>query len=74
MVDLPVPNVLTMESPHTKPPPYVFLNLHGACLQRAGTEDPENEVVDNLLRYGSAALQSILVSNCHSGADYLLPD
>jgi hypothetical protein len=37
MVDLPVPNVLTMGSPHTKPPPYDFLNLYGACLQAPRT-------------------------------------
>jgi hypothetical protein len=33
MVALPVPNVLTMGSPHTEPLPYDFLNLYGACLQ-----------------------------------------
>jgi hypothetical protein len=34
MVDLPVLSVLTIGSPHTstKPPPYDFLNLYGACL------------------------------------------
>ena len=37
MVGLPVPNVLTMGSPHTKPPPYDFLNLYGACLQAPRT-------------------------------------
>jgi hypothetical protein len=37
MVGLPIPNVLTMGSPHTKPPPYDFLNLYGACLQAPGT-------------------------------------
>jgi hypothetical protein len=50
MVGLRVPNMLTMGSPHTKPPPYEFLNLYGACLH-PGTKDPKNEVVDNLPRY-----------------------
>jgi hypothetical protein len=38
MVGLMVLSVLTMGSLHTKPPPYDFLNLYGACLQApAGT-------------------------------------
>ena len=34
-VGLPVLSVLSMGSPHTctKPPPYDFLNLYGACMQ-----------------------------------------
>ena len=48
MVGLPVPNMLSMGSPYTEPPPYDFLNLYGL---HAGTEDPKNEVVDNLPRY-----------------------
>ena len=37
MVGLPVLSVLNIGSPHTKPPPYVFLNLYGACLQAPRT-------------------------------------
>jgi hypothetical protein len=37
MVGLPVPNMLTMGSLHTEPPPYDFLNLYGACLQAPRT-------------------------------------
>jgi hypothetical protein len=37
MVGLPVPNMLTMGRPHTKPPPHDFLNLYGACLQAPRT-------------------------------------
>ena len=37
MVGLTVLRVLTMEIPHTKPPPYDFLNLYGACLQAPWT-------------------------------------
>jgi hypothetical protein len=33
MVGLPVLSVLTMGIPHTKQPPYDFLNLYGACMQ-----------------------------------------
>ena len=51
MVGLPVRSVLTMGSPHTKPPPYDFLNLYGACLHPAGTEDPQIQVLDDLPRY-----------------------
>ena len=40
IVVLSVPNLLIMKSLHTKPPPYDFLNLYGACLA-AGTEDPK---------------------------------
>jgi hypothetical protein len=41
----------TMGIPNQKKTaPSDFLNLYGACLQ-AGTEDPKNEVVDNLPRY-----------------------
>jgi hypothetical protein len=49
MVGLPVPNVLTMGIPHTKPPPYDFLKFVWGL--PAGTEDPKNEVIDNLPRY-----------------------
>ena len=34
---LTVLSVLTMGSRHTKPPPYDFLNLYGACLQAPRT-------------------------------------
>ena len=37
MVDITVPNVLIIGSPHTKPPPYDFLNLYGACLHAPRT-------------------------------------
>jgi hypothetical protein len=37
MVNLLVLSVLTMRGPHTKPPPYDFLNLYGACLQAPRT-------------------------------------
>ena len=37
MVDLPALSVLTMGNPHTKPPPYDFLNLYGAWLQAPRT-------------------------------------
>jgi hypothetical protein len=37
MGGLPVRSVLTMGGPHTKPPPYDFLNLYGACLQAPRT-------------------------------------
>jgi hypothetical protein len=37
LVGLPVLSVLTMGSLHTKPPPYDFLNLYGACLQAPRT-------------------------------------
>jgi hypothetical protein len=37
LVDLPVLSVLTMRSHYTKPPPYDFLNLYGACLQAPRT-------------------------------------
>ena len=50
MVGLPVPNVLTIGSPHTKPPPYDFFKIVWGLLAR--TEDPKNELVDNLPRYG----------------------
>jgi hypothetical protein len=46
---LPVFSVLTIKNPHTKPPPYDFLNLYGAP---ACTEDPKIQVLDNLPRYG----------------------
>jgi hypothetical protein len=46
MVGLPVPNVLNMEIPYTKPPPYDFFKFVWGL--PAGTEDPKNEVVDNL--------------------------
>ena len=37
LVGLPVLSVLTMGILHTKPPPYDFLNLYGACLQAPRT-------------------------------------
>ena len=37
MVGLPVLSVLTMGSHHTKPPPYEFLDLYGACVQAPRT-------------------------------------
>jgi hypothetical protein len=37
MAGSPVLSVLTMGSLHTKPPPYDFLNLYGACLQAPRT-------------------------------------
>ena len=37
MIGLPILSVLTLGSPHTKPPPYDFLNLYGACLQASRT-------------------------------------
>jgi hypothetical protein len=46
MVGLPVPNMITMESPHTKPPAYEFLNLYGPACD-ADTEDP-NEAARTL--------------------------
>jgi hypothetical protein len=53
MVGLPIPNVLIIiGSPHTKPPPYAFLNLYGACLQAPRIQKMKYlEVVDNLPRY-----------------------
>jgi hypothetical protein len=36
-VGLPVSKMLTMIGSHTKPPPYDFLNLYGACLQAPRT-------------------------------------
>jgi hypothetical protein len=54
MVGLTVLIVLTMGSPHTKPPPYDFLNLCGACLQ-AGTEGSQIQVLDNMPRYSCSA-------------------
>ena len=39
MVGLTVLSVLTMVSPHTKPPPYDFLNLCGAYLQAQRTPE-----------------------------------
>jgi hypothetical protein len=51
MVVLQVPNVLTMGSPHTKPPPIRLFKFVWGLL--AGTEVPKNEVVDNLPRYGN---------------------
>jgi hypothetical protein len=53
LINLPVLNMINMGNSHIKPPPYEFLNLYGACLQapRTTTEDPKNEVVDNLPRY-----------------------
>jgi hypothetical protein len=53
MVGLPVPNMLNIKNPYTKPPHTIFLNLYGACLQAVRTEGPKNEVVDNLPRYAS---------------------
>jgi hypothetical protein len=38
MVGLPVLIVLIMRSPYTKPPPYDFLNLYGACLETTAGE------------------------------------
>jgi hypothetical protein len=38
-----------MGSLYTKPPPYDFFKFVWG--QPAGTEDPKNEVVDNLPRY-----------------------
>ena len=52
MVGLPVHNVLTMGSPNTKPPPYDFF-LKFVWGLHAGTKDPKNEVLDNLLEIGS---------------------
>ena len=37
MVGLLVPDMLTIGICHTKPPPYDFLNLYGACLQAPRT-------------------------------------
>ena len=37
MRGLPVLSVLTIGNPHTKPPPYDFLNLYGASLQAPRT-------------------------------------
>ena len=51
MLDLPVLTVLTMGSLHTKPAPYDFLNLYGACLQAPRTPKFKYIVVDNLPRY-----------------------
>jgi hypothetical protein len=38
MQGLPVPNMVTIWSPHTEPPPYDFLNLYGACMQAPGAQ------------------------------------
>jgi hypothetical protein len=42
--NLPGFSVLTMKRPHTKPPPYDFLSLYGACMRcrLPGTEEPKN--------------------------------
>ena len=37
MVGLPVLSLFNMESLHTKPPPYDFLRLYGACLHAPRT-------------------------------------
>jgi hypothetical protein len=37
MVGIKVINVLTMDSLYTKPPPYGFLKLYGACMQAPRT-------------------------------------
>ena len=51
MDDLPVPDVLTMGSPYTKPPaPIRFFKFVWGL--PAGAEDPQRQVVDNLPRYG----------------------
>ena len=54
MAGIPVLSVLTMGISYTKPPPYDFLNLYGACLQAPRTPKMKylSEVVDNLPRYG----------------------
>jgi hypothetical protein len=49
---LPLLSVLTMGSRHTKPPPYDFLNLYGACLQAPMTPKVL-KVVNNLPHYAS---------------------
>jgi hypothetical protein len=46
---LPVLIVLTLGSPHTKPPHAIFKFVWGLP---AGTEDPQSQVLDNLPRYG----------------------
>jgi hypothetical protein len=49
ILGLPVPNVLTMGAPYKAAPIRFFKFVWGLP---AGTEDPKNEVVDNLPRYG----------------------
>jgi hypothetical protein len=48
MRGLPVPSMLTMESPHTKPPHTNFKSVWGVP---AGTDDPQIRVLDNLPHY-----------------------
>ena len=49
MVYLLVPSLLTMGSPHTAAPIRLFKFVWGLP---AGTDNPKNEVLDNLPRYG----------------------
>ena len=80
MLSLPVPNVLEWGLPIQTRPIRFFKFVWGLT---AGTKDHKKEVVDSAplwqLDTGigcQAVIQSILVSNCHSGADYLnlVPD
>jgi hypothetical protein len=51
MVDLPVLSMLTMGILYTKPPPYDFLNLYGACCTRIDSRACLTAIAGQIIYY-----------------------
>ena len=72
MIGLTVLSVLPMGSPHTKPPPYDFLNLYGACLQAPRTPKMKYAVRLTRVPVNCRTLLLVFLRKCDETVSYHL--